>query len=204
MAIYPWTFSYPTCSQVTVLNNVFTYSMEQSPSWKANRFSASQQIPPILWNPKVHYRVYKYPPLVSIVSQLNPVHAPLPTSWKSILILTSHLRLGHSSGLFPSGFPTKTMYTPLLSPHTCYIPRQSHSSRFVYRNNFWWGVQIKPHWMEYHKRQKFTVFYSRAITFITSCCFCVCINAVRHFYCSFQPLRARMLQLRQRQIFWHI
>ena len=37
-------------------------------------------------------------------------------SWKSILILSSHLNLGLPSGLFPSGFPTKTLYTPLLSP----------------------------------------------------------------------------------------
>ena len=41
---------------------------------------------------------------------------PHPTSWRSILILSSHLRLGLPSGLFPSDFPTNTLYTPLLSP----------------------------------------------------------------------------------------
>ena len=39
-----------------------------------------------------------------------------PTSWRSILILSTHLRLGLVRGIFPSGFPTKTLYTPLSSP----------------------------------------------------------------------------------------
>jgi len=41
---------------------------------------------------------------------------PHPTSWRSILILSTHLRLGLPSGLFPSGFPTKTLYTPISLP----------------------------------------------------------------------------------------
>ena len=42
---------------------------------------------------------------------------PHPTSWRSILILSSHQCLGLASGVFPSGFPTKTLYTPLHSPY---------------------------------------------------------------------------------------
>jgi len=50
--------------------------MEQSPSLEPNRFSASQEIPHILWNLKVYYHIYKSPPPVPILSQLYPVHTP--------------------------------------------------------------------------------------------------------------------------------
>ena len=52
------------------------------------------------------------------LSWASPIQSiyPHPTSWRSILILSTHLRLGLPSGLFPSGFPTKTLYTPLSSP----------------------------------------------------------------------------------------
>ena len=52
------------------------------------------------------------------LSWANPIQStyPHPTSWRSILILSTHLRLGLPSGLLPSGFPTNTLYTPLSSP----------------------------------------------------------------------------------------
>ena len=78
--------------------------------------AASQEIPRILWNPNFHYRTHKCPPPVPILSQLHPVPTTPPTSCRSILILSSHLRLGLPSGLFPSGFPTRTLCTPLPSP----------------------------------------------------------------------------------------
>jgi len=96
----------------TMTRNLLACLFHVVPSWEADLFSASQEIPRVLLKPKVHYRIYKRP----VLSQLNPVHAPHPTSWRFILILSSHLRLGLPSGLFPSGFPTKTLYTPLLSP----------------------------------------------------------------------------------------
>ena len=117
---------------------LLTYSMDQSP-WVANKFSASREILRILWNPKVRYRIHKCPPPVPIMGQLDPVHTPNPTSWRSILIL-SHLRLGLPSG-FPQVSPPKTCIR-LSSPHTRYMPRPFHSSRFFHPNNIGWGVQI--------------------------------------------------------------
>jgi len=57
-------------------SQLLTYSMVQSPSCEANWFAASQEIPRISRNPKVHYRTHKRPPPVSILGQPNPVHIP--------------------------------------------------------------------------------------------------------------------------------
>ena len=52
------------------------------------------------------------------LSWASPIQStyPHPTSWRSILILSTHLCLGLPSGLLHSGFPTKTLYSPLSSP----------------------------------------------------------------------------------------
>ena len=51
------------------------------------------------------------------LSWASPIQStyPHPTSWRSILILSTHLRLGLPSSLFPFGFPTKNLYAPLSS-----------------------------------------------------------------------------------------
>ena len=61
--------------------HTYTHAMQYSPYWEANLFSASQEFPPNLWKPKVHYRTHKCPPPVPNMSKLDPVHElhiPLP------------------------------------------------------------------------------------------------------------------------------
>ena len=52
---------------------------------------------------------------LSWASSIQSMHQHL-ISLRSILILSFHLRLGIANGLFPSGSPTKTLYTPHLYP----------------------------------------------------------------------------------------
>jgi hypothetical protein len=89
--------------------HLLTYSMEQSPSWKADWFAASKEFPRVLWNPKVPHRTHKRPPRIPILSQPNPVLTP-----------TSHLLKIHPNIILPS---------------TPGSPRRSLSLRFPHQNN---------------------------------------------------------------------
>jgi hypothetical protein len=55
-------------------------NMEQNLSREANSFSASQETPCIVCNPKVCYHIHKSLSPVTIVSLIDPTHAPHPTS----------------------------------------------------------------------------------------------------------------------------
>jgi hypothetical protein len=105
--------------------NKLAKSNEQTPSQQAQNSSASQDIPCVLQKPDVHNHILNFPPLVPVLSQSNPVH-DLPAHFLKIpfyIILLSLCSL--PSGLFPSGFHTKTLYTCLISC-LCHMSHPSH------------------------------------------------------------------------------
>ena len=112
---------------------IYTYSMVQSPSCAANWFAASQEIPRILRNPKVHYRTHKRPPPVSILGQPNPVHIP------TYHLLKIHPNIIHSSMPRPPQwslslrFPHQDPIHPLSSPIRATCPAHRILLDFITR-----------------------------------------------------------------------
>jgi len=109
---------------------------------KLTGFAASQEIPRISRNPKVHYRIHKRPPPVSILGQPYPVR--IPTSY----LLEIHTNIIHpSTPTSPQWSPSlrfphlDPIHPPLLT-HTRHTPSPSHSFRFYHPHNIGWGVQI--------------------------------------------------------------
>ena len=72
------------------------------------------------------------------LSWTSPIQSiyPHPTSWRSILILSTHLRLGLPSGLLPFGFPTKTPIHPTLLTLRATYPAHLILLDFVTRKIF--------------------------------------------------------------------
>jgi hypothetical protein len=114
------------------IHKYLTYSMEQSPSWEANRFSASQEIPRIL-------RTRRFITAFTSARQLS-------LSWTTET--TSHF-LNIQLNIILSSTPWSSKWSLSLRflhqnpihtstlPHTCYMPRQSHPSRFDYSKKYW-------------------------------------------------------------------
>jgi hypothetical protein len=100
--------------------------MKLRPSWEAASSSAIQELPNTLWNPKVHYRVNKSPPLQSMPPQL--------ISLRPALISSFHLRLGLPTSLFPSRFPTN-FYMNSCS-HPCMLHWSLLSSYIQWNEHF--------------------------------------------------------------------
>ena len=118
------------CSDVNFRSQLYityllTYSLQHSISWEANHSSTSQEIPRILRNPKVHYRIHKCPPPVPIHSQIDPANAPTSHFLKINLniILPStpgsskwslSLRFPHQNPVYASPLPIHVTCSTLL------------------------------------------------------------------------------------------
>ena len=141
---------------------MLTYSMQQSPSWEANWLSACQEILHILWNPIVHYRVYKSPAPVPSLRQTNPVHSP-----------TSHLLKIHLNTILPSTpksskwslsfrFPRQNTVCTSFLPHTCHMYRPSHL-KIALQIKIFQILYIFPHKRNVFKKKKARIKYKTLI-----------------------------------------
>ena len=92
------------------------------------------------------------------LSWASPIQSiyPHPTSWRSILILSTHLSLGLPSGLFHSGFPTKTLYTP--SPH----PYAPHAQSISFFSN----LSLAQYWVRStnHSAPRYAIFWQHTFS----------------------------------------
>ena len=109
---------------------------------KLTGFAVNQEIPRILWNPKVHCRTHKRPPPVPFLNQLHPV----PTTPSHFLKIHLNIILPSTSW---SHQWTPSLRIPHQNPvhtapffHTCHMPHPSQSSRFYHPHNIGCGVQI--------------------------------------------------------------
>jgi hypothetical protein len=118
---------------------ILTIYMEQVPTWKANRFLATQEITHILWDPKVHYHLNKSPQPIPVRSQNKPFFIQ-----SHLLKILFNIFLPSTPGSYTWALsirvPTKPLYALFLSPIRAYMPRSSNSSRFHHLNYIWWEV----------------------------------------------------------------
>ena len=131
--LFPYTNGCIHCNLLTYLLTPWSRVLLE----KLTASAASQEIPRI-------FGTLKFITLLTSARHLslswaNSIQSPQPplTSWRSILILSSHLRLGLPIWYLTLRFPHQNPVYASPLPYTCYMPHPSHSSRFYHPNNIW-------------------------------------------------------------------
>ena len=141
--IYCIEFGIPVALQVlrtgSIITSVWYYLLTP---WrrvlleKLTGSAASQEIPRILSNPEVHYRIHKCPPPVPVLSQLHPV----PTTPSHFLQVHLNIILPSMSGSqqwsLPLRLPHQNPVHTSLLPHFCLVVTGINSE-----------VLIESHWI---------------------------------------------------------
>jgi hypothetical protein len=127
--------------------------MELSPSWEAVICAATQELPSNLWNPKFHHRVHKGPPMVPVLSQIDPVHT-IPSYLRSILILSTHVRLG-----FRYFFPHYAQRTCPI--HTSNVPSTKTHIQFLTLKSIIQGICPGPRFLMNFRNK--VIFYGELL-----------------------------------------
>jgi len=110
--------------------------MEQSSSWEDNSCSSIQEIPCFLWDRRALYRVHKNPPLVYVLSQMNPVqtHPPYCSKVHSVFTLSSMAGSTKFSSLQVVFVQSIVFISHTF--HACYMPLPSAEMYKIPRNTW--------------------------------------------------------------------
>ena len=135
-----WSYIQPALHFVLYL---LTKSMQQSLSWEATCLQLLKKFP-AFYGTRMFITAFTSARHLSLswASSIQSIPSH-PTSWRTIFILSSHLRLCIPSGLFPTGFPPKSLYTPLFSPIRATCPAHLILLHFFHPNNIRWSVHLE-------------------------------------------------------------
>jgi hypothetical protein len=127
----------PLC-ELELYTYLITYLLtELSPSWRAVYCAAPQEPPSILWNPKVHHRVHKSPPLVPILSHINPIHS----KWHYIELANVESHTPFFVNCANTSLPRRMLPLGMFTLHNFHKGMFPHITRESPR-----GVRMRPAW----------------------------------------------------------